>query len=294
MKVLVAGLVPRNSGKTTLAASLTAQLIREGFTVAPSKPVGATDLWGSPDAVAYTRRLHVLATEDGYVLYKASGERLPVEIVNPVGALLVPTPRSKYPSRTAYEASLSQPYSRAALLRITSCVGGSSSVHLVNSAALSRVTRPVEQEVQDIVSYLTPPPVQVNEQVVEGIFMGSANEAADSCIALEERSSDVVVIESNSDVAAPTPASAAPDLVVLVSPGEAYIVDGRRYRSAMEILVMDGKPWVSKASELFELTGYTGRVELPLLEDPREGYGPEVTDPIVEAVKGAAASGSKA
>lgn len=292
MKVLVAGLTPRDTGKTTLAASLVAQLIREGFTVAPSKPLGATDLWGSPRALAYTRSLHILATGDGYTLFKAAGERLPLEVVNPVGALLVPTPRSLYSSRTAYEMSLAQPHGRAALIRVTSCVSSSASVHMVNVDALSKTSKLVENEVQDIVAYLSPPPVQVDERVATGIFTGSASEAADSCILLEERSSDVVVIESNSDVAAPTPASAAPDLVVLVSPGEAYIVDGRRYRNAMEVLMLSGKPWVSKASELFDLTGSMSRVELPILEDPEEGYGPEVTEPIVDAIKSKTAAKS--
>ncbi len=286
MRLLVAGLTSRDAGKTTLAASLVAQLIREGFSVAPSKPLGATDLWGSPEAITYTKSMHVLVTVDGYRLYKADGERLPLEIINPVGALLVPTPRSKYQSRTAYDAATAEPYRRAALVRVTGCgEGGSASVHLANAGAMNRVTRYVEWEIQDIVASLSPPPAKVSEDVIEGIFMGSAVSQADSCISLEERSSDVVVIESNSDVASPTPLSSASDVVVLASPGEAYIVDGLRYRNAMEILAMSGKPWIAKASELFDLTGSLASVELPLLEDPEEGYGPEVLQPIINIVK---------
>jgi hypothetical protein len=38
--------------------------------------------------------------------------------------------------------------------------------------------------------------------------------------------------------------------------------------------------------EALELTGHLGRVDLPLLEDPDEGYPPDVISPLVEAVKG--------
>ena len=283
--MLVAGLIPIGAGKTTLAASLASAMIREGFSVSTSKPVGATDLWGAAEVLSASKQRRLVVTRDGLALLRAIGERLPPEVVNPVGILLAPLPPSRFPSRSAFESSTFNPYMRAAVARVTACYGRAESVHLVDRDLVSKLPRPVEQEIEDMVAVLSPPPVPASREVFEGLFMGAAGSAADSCISLEEKSSDVVVIESNSDVAAPTPLSAAPDVAVVVSPGEAYVIEGSRYSAAISALALAGKPWAASVREVFELAGYISSIELPLLEDVEEGYSTDVLQPVIDVVK---------
>lgn len=285
MRVLVAGLVPIDSGKTVFASSLAAALIKEGLAVSTSKPVGATDLWGGAEVLTRSKELRLVATRDGLMLQEAIGGRLPVEVVNPVAVLLAPTPPSRYSSWSAYESSLSRPSMRAVLARVTSCTGGSASMHLYNAQLQSRTTRRVLWELEDLMAVLSPQPVAASDEVFEGVFSGSAAQVADSCIAMEEASSDVVIIESNGDVAAPTPLSATPSLAVLVAPGEAYVVEGRRYSTALEAIAMDGRPWLTDTRELLRLTGHMAALELPLLEDPSESYEPDVLGQLLDTIK---------
>ncbi len=285
MRVLVSGLLHIDSGKTVLAASLVKALTREGFVAAASKPLGATDLWGHPEALARTREARLVVTMDGYVLQRACGERLPLEVVNPVGALLAPVLLSRHGGLPSFETTLTEPYRRAVLVRVTTCLGESGSLHLVNSDALGRANRYVGEAVEEAATYLNPPPSRAGDEAVAGLFSGSGAAAADTCVRLAETSSDVLVIESNSNVAAPTLTSAYPDVAVVVGYGEAYVVDGGRFSRALEALALSGKPWVASSMEVLRLTGALERVELPLLEDPDEGYPPEHLEPIVSRVK---------
>ncbi len=285
MRVLVAGILHSDSGKTVLAASLTRTIIREGFVATASKPLGATDLMEHPEVLARTRQARVVVTWDGYVLHVASGGRLPIEVVNPVGALLAPTLLSRHGGWSSFEATLSQSYRRAVLVRATACTGESRSIHFVNSDALTRVNRYVSESVEDVASYLNPGPVKAGDEAVAGLFSGGGAATADTCLAMAESVSDVIVIESNSSVAAPTLRSAYPDIAIIVSYGEAYLVDGMRFSRALEALALAGKPWVASSVEVLQLTGSLERVELPLLDDPDEGYPSEVLQPIVEKVK---------
>jgi len=286
LKVLIAGLIPSDAGKTVLAASLVKALLREGISATPVKPLGATDLWGHPEALNRSREARLVVTWDGYILHRASGGRLPIEVINPIGALLAPTPPSRYRSRSSYEASLVEPYRRAVLTRVTGCAGGSRSLHLANADAMSRVPQQVSEALQEVIMYLTPPPTPASDEAIAGIFSGAGSTAADTCLAMAEASSDAVIVESNSDVVAPTPSSSYPSLAIMVAPGEAYLVEGTRLSRALEAIAMSGRPWAAKAMEALELTGHLGRVDLPLLEDPDEGYPPDMISPLVEAVKG--------
>lgn len=289
MRVLVAGLLHAGSGKTVLAVSLVRALVKEGFVAAASKPLGATDLMCHPDIIARTRETRVILTWDGYVLHKASGERLPVEVVNPIGALLAPVLLSRHGGWSSYETTLSEPYRRAVLVRATACAGESRSVHFVNSDALMRTNRYVGEAIEELALYLNPPPVKAGDEAVSGLFSGGGAATADTCLALAEASSDVLVVESNSNVAAPTLRSAYPDIAVVVGYGEAYLVDGERFSRALEALALSGRPWVASSSEVLMLTGSSERVELPLLEDPDEGYPQDILQPVVERVKGLSA-----
>jgi hypothetical protein len=50
------------------------------------------------------------------------------------------------------------------------------------------------------------------------------------------------------------------------------VIDGNRYRKAIELLTSNGKPWTIKTQEVIQLTNYIFSVELPLLEDQLSVY----------------------
>ncbi|MCE4602914.1 MAG: hypothetical protein F7B18_07015 [Desulfurococcales archaeon] len=285
MIILVVGLYPESSGKTVMASSLVSALLREGIEAFPFKPVGGTDVWISPWALRESRRLRVLATGDALALRRPV-ERAPVELVNPLGFHILPLDPERVSWRIRDILGVQGLARRIGLARATFCRGRNvHSVHLFNPDALRRAPKSLEKEVMEVAGSLMPIPLRAGDEAMENILAGQYVDEVDQCLFRVSGMSDVVVVESNSNIAAPTRATARPDLVVAVSPGTAYLVDGDRFSKAIELVALAGKPWSVDSGEALALAGYMDSINLPLLEDPMEGYGADLLNPIIDKVK---------
>ncbi len=288
MQILVVGFQPLDSGKTRLARGIIKALKSEGYDTTGFKPVAATDIWLNPAALHETKQRRVLVTGDGMSLAEATGDVSP-EAVNPLAVLLAPYDPSQTGWRITDPWPPGGPEARSVLLRLTACRDGRAhTVHAVNMQAVHRAPERVQAEILDAASQLVPPPRRVDRRTLEGVYRGAYSDWADSCLWHMRERFDAVVVESNSDVAAPTPGSMQADLVVAVYPGVAAIVDGDRYRKAVEVLAASGRIQAITAGEAIALAGVTGRIPLPLL-GPGEDYKPWDLEAIVEALKEARA-----
>ncbi len=284
-KILVVGYLEAESGKTTLAASLITALRREGFDSVGFKPIGATDLWFKPWVVEESKRRRVLVTYDSLILERAS-RGLPAHILNPIGGVLAPVDPSKLDWRDGFiSVLLAQPHRRMAILRITSCTqAGVASFHIYNQSVLPKVTQGVSEILKELLITLNPPPTPASLSDLENFMNNDAAIIADTCLEkLEDR--EVVVIESNSDIAAPTYKSLESNLVIIVTPSVAALVDGSRYAKAVNLKTIAGKPWSVRVREIVQLTRTKTIVELPPKSEPMEGYTQDELKTIVEEVK---------
>ncbi|MEB3773736.1 MAG: hypothetical protein GSR86_02255 [Desulfurococcales archaeon] len=285
MMILVIGLYPTASGKTLLASSLVSLLKREGFNVLPFKPVGGTDVWENPLVLKESRRHKVLVTGDALALRRPLGN-IPIELVNPQGFIIVPLDPERFSWKVKDTLSLHGLASRIPLARVSFCRGDRIySTHFYNASAAGRTTSTIEQEVLKTAAELFPRPLSASTETVENILEGLYVAEADECLRHISSMADIVVVESNSNVAAPTPATAAPEMVVAVSPGAAYIIRGDRFQKAVSIAALAGKPWSVESEEAVSLAGVEERILLPLLEDPMEGYTVNDLQPIIEYIK---------
>jgi predicted P-loop ATPase/GTPase len=286
VRVLVVGYLEVDSGKTTLAASLVTALRREGFNSVGFKPVGATELWFKPWILEESKRRRLLVTFDGLILEKASRGSLPAHIINPIGGLLAPVDPSKLDWREGFiDVLLAQPHRRLVTLRVTSCTQtGAISFHAVNQSILSKVADSIAEPLRDLYLALNPPPSPVSLGDLEAFMDSDAAIVADTCLEkLEER--EVTVVESNSDVAAPTYKSLQSNLVIVVAPSIAAIVDGGRYAKAVNLKSISGKPWSVRVKEVVQLTKAKTLVELPPKNEPMEGYTHDELKAVIEEVK---------
>lgn len=287
MKVLVVGLIGEGSGKTILASSLVSVLKKEGIDAVGFKPVGGTEIWARPEVLYESRKRSTLVTGDALVLERASGRPYPIETYNPIGFHIVPLDPASFnwsvKSLFRVTAGLS---SRVALGRVSVCLDGKTeSLHFVNNDAISKSPARLSSTLMEVASSLVPRPIKVDKSFAERILEGEYVEAADRCLYSLEGRHEVVVIESNSDIASPTYASLSADLVLAVSPGVVAVVDGKRYYKAVSVSSVAGKPWSVTAEEAVALSGIMDYVELPLLQDPEEGYSYNDLYPLVDKIK---------
>lgn len=285
MKILVTGLLEENSGKTIFASSLINALISQGYDTLGFKPMGATELWSHPEALVESKKNKIVVTSDSIMLYKFSREKEPINIINPFGGLLLPVLPEKLRNFNSFNNALYMPNMRLGISRLTLCPGNSLyNTHLINVNAMERTSKSVEYELLDLVSVIDNI-VKVDDEYILNLITGGALGEVDKCLKYLENRHEIIVIESNSNIASPTVLSVNSDIVIVVTPGEAMVVDGNRYRKAIELLNLNGKPWAIKTQEVLQLTNYLFSIELPILEDQFSGYNNEMLNYILEHIK---------
>jgi len=286
MLILVIGLYPAQSGKTVFSASLVSQLRREGFKTVPFKPVGGTDIWENPSVLVESRRMKVLVTGDALALRRPIGE-YPIELINPLGFIITHIDPERISWKVRDSLSMQSLSSRTALARVSFCRDRIYTTHMINMDAVRRSPSSIETELLETASALEPKPLRINDSVVDSILGGIYVNEVDECLRRVASDNEVTVIESNSNVAAPTIESSKPDIVVAISPGMGYVIDGRRFHKAITVSALAGKPWSVDSEEVIALTGVAYKIQLPLLDDPIEGYTYNDLKTIIELVKSA-------
>ncbi len=287
MIILVNGLIGDGSGKTILASSLVSILKKEGFDVVGFKPVGGTDIWLRPWVMSESRKRRLVVTGDGVILERVSMNVEDGEVLNPIAILL----GYADPSRFAWKSSmldrhLSSISDRSLIGRVTMCEGGNAyTTHFINASSIHDSPARIQAAILELAALLDPKPLRVERGFIEEILEGRLVDAPDSCLKSLLRKHEIIVVESNSDIAAPTHMSSRPDIVVTVAPGVASILSGSRFKNAIEVLAIRGRPWSVTTKEVVNITGVEKTIYLPLLEDPMEGYTYNDLEEIIDYIK---------
>ncbi len=287
IKVLVTGYLASESGKTILAASIISALRREGFDSIGFKPVGATELWFKPWILEESRKRRLVVTADSLVLEKASKFSVQIQVLNPVAGILAPIDPSKLGwVDSFFDFYYLVPPRRLGLLRLTSCLGSDiTTVHAINQGVQDKLADPIAQVIEETASHLNPPPTPITIRDLEYIMDEEAAAIADTCLNhLEDR--EVIIIESNADIAAPTRKSLESKLVIVASHSIAAVVDGERYSKAVSLRSIGGKPWSINSRDALNLAKAKITINLTPKNEPLEGYEPEEINELIEEIKG--------
>lgn len=274
--VLVTGL-GEDSGKTILAASLTGALRGLGVGAVAFKPHAAGRVWGGP-SLEYSMENGFIVTGDAVLLDRASGGVLGLEATAPVSVLTSPWDPERHGWRP--------PHSDLVLAgRVSACRGGRvETLHFYNVEDLERAPPGVRDALVDLAGRLHPRPLRAGRELAERLLEGQFIPEAESCLAHALERAQVVVVESNSDVAAPTPSSLQAALVLVAAWTRVAVVPGDRWRRAVEVLA-GTLPHRLGAGEVLRLAGASQVYSLPLLRDPLEGYRPRDLEPILSLVQ---------
>ncbi len=273
MIILVAGF-SEDSGKTILAASLVSTLRSEGLDAVGVKPLAGVDLWRNPGVLRESRLRKLVLSGDGLLLDRAGDGSLGAEAVSPVVVHFAP--RDARRGRIVQEPVLG---------RVSACREGRvDTLHWLNVEALDRVPVGLQAQILDTAGSLEPKPLRAGDEFAQRVLEGAFLAQADSCLHRAVEGHDVVVVESNSDQAAPTPLSLRASLVLVAAYGVAFIVDGDRWAKAVALLAGTRGHIAVSAEEALRVAGHVREVALPFLADPIEGYSRSDLDPILDLV----------
>jgi len=231
--ILVAGLVPYDSGKTwfTLGSALAAR--GKGLRVGVFKPVAAHNLWYSPRAVRGSFELELLVGND-VLLYYEKGLVEDIGVSNPVAIATAPPDPSKYARVRDYMGDFEDVGRIAVLSRVYKFDERAHThyIHVENLAKMSSMVRKLVER------------MRIALRAEPGSFAGlsaylTSSEAAANlgkCLRKLEEGSDIVFVESFNDAVAPYGALLEEiDAMVIVAPGKAYVYrDARKVREAAQ------------------------------------------------------------
>jgi len=244
MKVLIVGLLPFDSGKTSLALSLIAEALSRGIDVGVIKPVTAFSGWYHYSSLVRSIEFGKLIGEDIYRLHVRARSRDPIELESPVVLMHMPPDPERVDWQSSFYTALNL-NEQIIALRITN---PSDTNHYYIPANLGRITNAMRNLALKLIESLNPAPKEIEE--IDSILM-NLGELADECVEFVSSKHEFTIIESYNNASAPTRSSLNADVVLLVAPSKVAIYSGERYRKAVEILL--NPPWLISSEEVASL-----------------------------------------
>ncbi|BBG28148.1 hypothetical protein [Sulfuracidifex tepidarius] len=244
IKILVSGVVPFDSGKTTFSLRLM-DLIKEIVgekTVFPFKPVAGHNLWYSEHTIDESLKHGLLLGNDALKYLQKSN--LNPRYINPVAAASVPVDLDKLSfDFTEYERYMFE--GSFVLMRETTIQG--KEIHdnyFVNRKILNMSVQSLSKKMSKMIDLFMPVSVDditsrilnAHERVSE-FFKSVANLIQP----------EVTIIESYNDALSPLSLDSL-DLAFIVSPGKAFAVEGERVIHIMR--VMNSPPWIVRTGSV--------------------------------------------
>ncbi len=265
---LVVGYNEYQSGKTIVAGSLISALKGMNYDTVGVKPLAGVDAWEYPWIIEEIAKRKLVVSGDALRLHDASGGIESIEAISPQTLILAPIDPSKLNWRPQ------DPDKREPILGRISVCGEKTinTLHFINVEALDKIPNGLASAIVEAAGKLKPLPVRGGEELASRIQRGIYLGEIEKCMARILSRHDYVVMESNSDVAIPTPSALGAEWVIVVSNGVVGVVPGERWSKAVEVLVGAGGIRSLTVREVVSLTGIKESFQLPFLYDPIEGY----------------------
>ncbi len=278
VKILITGLLPYDSGKTTIALMLGEELKNRGFRIGYFKPIGGHSGWYQYDTVIHSLELGVLVGHDAYIMAERLGLLDIVDAISPLDILTMPLdPFSPGFRSTTYVSRMSNPIGSAVIARITN-VWRMNDRHLLERASTyvfcrdtyERINTYLKKTVDGLLDAFREKPntivVEANTDYLEKI-LGSRKiyESIDSIMSLISRMFDLVLVESYNDSAAPTPGSLDSKIVLVVAPSKVAVYDGERYKKSVLLTAYTSSPTLLTTIKILDILGTPMAIyDLPL------------------------------
>ena len=243
MQVLVAGLLPHDAGKTTVAKYVLRGLRDLGLDIAASKPIAGHSAWYQLHSLLKSIELGILVGNDALELHSVCQCPKAIEVLNPIDTLQVPLDVVHFTSPKIYMETLDTLASIMGIARVSTCIDENTAElkYYIVRENLSRITRSLINVLNTLIERISKraKSVMVVERGRDLIsILGTEGVAAcDKCLEILLRNHELLVIESFNDAAAPTHLSSKADIAFVVTPGKVMVLPGDKYYKAFKLLL---------------------------------------------------------
>ncbi len=255
MLILVTGLLPYDSGKTTFAEALVKDLVNKGYDVGISKPISSVNCWYHYRHVYKALKSGILVGADTIRLHTAAKSRDPIELEGPVTSLLIPPDPEKVGWDSAIYSAVGF-HHQLSVIRITNTEG---SKYYFIPQNLQRSISSVKNFIESFLRDKDPEPIDVNQA---DELLVESRPVADECLDYIASRHEITVVESFNNAAAPTEKSAEAEIVFVVAPGKAVVYEGEEFRKALFAVSSVKEPWKVTVEEVAQLAHPIGTIDL--------------------------------
>jgi len=267
--VFVFGLLPESPGKTVISSALARGLTNRGIRTCVFKPRSGHSFWYQHDVFRRCKKEGRLFCEDIIKLRKACRCSMPIEVLNPVDALMSPLDVRGFLERNAvsqlylFEQDV---FLHLVAERYTICKDGIKHLLCINMKALeshfimtdSEYIRKLEKRA-DKVLYLN----SLDEW--NSVFKDYGSEAIRSCYQEVSEKADYVIVEGFNDAVCPEK-SLRYNLVIGVAPGIVIFYDAKNFHAVVETLEDLGKdPRGLRAEDVLKYLKKVKILQIPAL-----------------------------
>ncbi|MFO7968183.1 MAG: ATPase [Archaeoglobaceae archaeon] len=255
-QILVVGLLPFDSGKTSMACSLISEARERGYDVGVSKPLSSMSGWYQHSCVDRSIDYGKLIGSDIYKLHEAAASSDPIEHEAPVVSLLMPPDPERVEWESKEYLGMNLP-SQLVVIRVTNMKG---TKHYYVPPNAERLTNTMKEEVRKVVDSVENP-VEADLEFVNELLFNSYV-IADEFLKSVADKHDLMIVESYNNAAAPTAKSLNTRSVIAIAPGKAAIYSGELYRKALTAVSSIKEPWKTTAEEILKLMRPFKTIEL--------------------------------
>jgi len=267
--IFVFGLLPESSGKTIISSALARGMINRGIKAHVFKPRSGHNLWYQHDVFLRCKKEGRLFCEDIIKLRRASKCSLPIEVLNPVDALMSPLNVREFLERNEINSLYlleEDPFLHLVAERYTICKGKIRHVLCINMEALRSRFAMMDleylkklEEHADKVLYLN------NSDEWNSVFQNFSSEAIRSCYQKVSEKAEYTIVEGFNDAVCPEK-SLRYDLVIGVAPGVTIFYDAEKFHMVLETLEELGKdPRSLRAKEIIKYLKRLKILSIPAL-----------------------------
>lgn len=222
--VLVAGLLPYESGKTWFTLSSALYVRKLGYSVRVVKPVAGHNLWYSPRTIKKSLKHRMLLGND-ILAYYEHGLIEELAIGNPIAIATIPLDPSNYHGDIGrYMAEMEQISTIMALARLTNC-HNRETVHYYFPENLVKTTSYMRRKIERIA-------VELNARAhdprrfIDILASREIEENLEVCLNIVAGDIDILFIESFNDAVVPYMRLLDHvDYLIVVSPGRVFLYD---------------------------------------------------------------------